>query len=249
MLVQGVLIPVEHLVNDISVVWDDQARVMEYFHIELDAHDILIADGAPAESFRDDNSATLFLNRASRPATADAMPPCAPIIESGEALEWAWTHIAARAVTNWAGAASELWTDDPDLHLMVDGRRIDAASVEGERVTFALPRAARSIAIASRTAIPAVTGKNTDLRRLGVALAGIVLHRGSVSDVLPLDDPRLSDGFTGFKDGHRWTKGMAQLPASFMPISDPACALELMVVGSLRYRAPLGGTAILKRSA
>ena len=35
---------------------------MEYFHIELDTHDVIIAEGALAESFIDDDSRGMFHN-------------------------------------------------------------------------------------------------------------------------------------------------------------------------------------------
>jgi hypothetical protein len=58
----GVLIPAEFLVNHRSIVWDDFAREVTVYHLELDAHDILLANGAPAESYRDDGNRWLFRN-------------------------------------------------------------------------------------------------------------------------------------------------------------------------------------------
>ncbi len=39
----GVLIPVENLVNHRSIVWDEAARVVEYYHVELEDHDVVLA--------------------------------------------------------------------------------------------------------------------------------------------------------------------------------------------------------------
>ena len=49
---KDVLIPASALVNGQSVVGAAPDRV-EYWHVELDAHDILIAEGLPAESYLD----------------------------------------------------------------------------------------------------------------------------------------------------------------------------------------------------
>ncbi|MDR3532868.1 MAG: DUF4347 domain-containing protein, partial [Rhodopila sp.] len=49
----GVLIPVEFLVNHKTILWDDRAQEVEIYHVELDSHDLLLANGAPAESYRD----------------------------------------------------------------------------------------------------------------------------------------------------------------------------------------------------
>jgi len=60
--VDGALIPVEHLINGHSVLWDAIAGVVEYYHVELPEHDVLIADGAPAESYKEDGNRDLFRN-------------------------------------------------------------------------------------------------------------------------------------------------------------------------------------------
>lgn len=54
LLIDGVLIPARHLVNGRSIRFDESAlasETLEYFHIELDTHEVIYADGLPAESF------------------------------------------------------------------------------------------------------------------------------------------------------------------------------------------------------
>jgi Hint domain len=41
----GVLIPVEFLVNHRSIIWDDRAQEVTVFHLELDLHDVFLVDG------------------------------------------------------------------------------------------------------------------------------------------------------------------------------------------------------------
>ncbi len=60
--IDGALIPVEFLVNHRSILWDDRAQEVPVYHIELASHDVLIANGAPAESYRDDGNRWLFQN-------------------------------------------------------------------------------------------------------------------------------------------------------------------------------------------
>jgi hypothetical protein len=52
LFVDGILIPVKHLVNGRSVVPAkmDDSEVIEYFHIELETHEVIFAEGAPAET-------------------------------------------------------------------------------------------------------------------------------------------------------------------------------------------------------
>jgi Hint domain len=55
--IDGVLIPAKYLVNGISIVDDakPEALSLTYFHIELDTHEVILAEGLAVESFlRDD---------------------------------------------------------------------------------------------------------------------------------------------------------------------------------------------------
>ena len=62
MFVDGMLIPAGLLVNGVSILQRDRVDVVEYFHVELDTHDVILAEGAPAESFADDFSRGMFAN-------------------------------------------------------------------------------------------------------------------------------------------------------------------------------------------
>jgi Hint domain len=54
LLVEGVLIQAGALVNGTSIVRETAVpSVIDYYHVELDAHALLLAEGAPAESFVD----------------------------------------------------------------------------------------------------------------------------------------------------------------------------------------------------
>jgi hypothetical protein len=57
----GVLIPVKHLVNGTTVA-QIAVPTVSYFHIELDRHDILRANGLPAESYLDTGDRAHFEN-------------------------------------------------------------------------------------------------------------------------------------------------------------------------------------------
>jgi Hint domain len=64
LFMDGVLIPVEHLVNGGSVAparMDDR-DVIEYFHIELETHEVVYAEGAPAETWQAINGREGFAN-------------------------------------------------------------------------------------------------------------------------------------------------------------------------------------------
>jgi hypothetical protein len=63
-LIDGVLIAVQHLVNGRSIApakMDDR-EVIEYFHVELETHEVIFAEGAPAETFYLTNGREHFAN-------------------------------------------------------------------------------------------------------------------------------------------------------------------------------------------
>lgn len=51
--IDGVLIPASHLVNGMTICAADPEGLdtLEYFHFELDTHDVVLANGAPAETY------------------------------------------------------------------------------------------------------------------------------------------------------------------------------------------------------
>ncbi len=64
----GVLVPAELLVNGSTIRRLAPPDGFDYVHVELDRHDVLLAEGAPAESFIDLESRWMFENAAEAPA-------------------------------------------------------------------------------------------------------------------------------------------------------------------------------------
>lgn len=98
----GVLVPAAALVNGISIVQAEVVDQVEYFHLELDGHAVILAECAPAESFVDDDSRGMFHNAGEYRALYPDAPSgparyCAPRVEEGELLESLRTKLAARA--------------------------------------------------------------------------------------------------------------------------------------------------------
>ena len=75
-LVGGALIPVRYLMNG-ATIRQEWADKITYLHVELDAHDVLLAEGLPCESFLDTGNRGAFA-----PAAAALRPwrPPAPMI-------------------------------------------------------------------------------------------------------------------------------------------------------------------------
>ena len=82
------LIPAECLVNGSTIHRDFGRNRVDYFHIELDAHEVVLAEGAGSETFIDDGSRLQFHNAADAPPDARAEPAFyAPRIEGGPVLD------------------------------------------------------------------------------------------------------------------------------------------------------------------
>jgi len=207
------------------------------YHLELDTHDVLIADGAPAESYRDDGNQRLFQNVNPQWDHAPAPPPCAPIVTNGPVVAALWTGLLQLA---GPGPAIEL-TDDPDLHLLVDGVRVDASEVRDCCHAFDIDAAGAALRIASRADAPAELGLSHEQRRLGVAVQRIVLRAPGLTIELDAASPSLCQGFHGYEadDGLRWTDGDAALP----PALAAACAY-----GPVRIELHLGGSTCYRRT-
>jgi hypothetical protein len=128
-------------------------------------------------------------------------------------------------------------TDDPDLHLLVDGQRVDGKAQAGGIYMFRLPRRPDSVRVISRAGSPGELGIARDHRLLGVALQQAVVWRGPQMRLIEASDPALVHGFHQFEksNGLRWTDGDALLSATLFDGIHGACDVELHVGCTTRY--------------
>ena len=217
-LLGEVLIPASSLINGTTIRQESAERVT-YWHVELESHDLLVAENLPTESYLDMGNRGFF----PRPGQAtalhavpDAAPAthadfCRPFHAAGPVVEFVRERLAARALLlNWTPVENPL----AGLHLVVDGRRVEA-EVQGLSARFLVPATAEAVWLESDTVVPAMVGGGADLRTLGVCVGKLVIDDGFGSQVVMADDPRLSAGFHHVEEGpQRWTAGRARLPAS-----------------------------------
>ena len=99
MMLDGQLIPAWRLINGVSIIQPDAVDSVTYYHVELDTHDVLLANGAAAESFLDDDCRAQFQNAAefqARYPDARPIPALARRLEDGFALQLIQDRIADR---------------------------------------------------------------------------------------------------------------------------------------------------------
>lgn len=121
----GVLIPIRYLVNGSTIRQERRTRVT-YWHIELDAHDVISAEGLACESFLDTGNRDAFVEgegaMQAHPDFARAVwaaEACAPLLIEGPAVE-----ATRRRLTAEAEALGHRRSDEAALHLAVGARRL-----------------------------------------------------------------------------------------------------------------------------
>ena len=87
MLLDGYLVPAEELVDGAGVVREPVRGDIHYVHIELEAHDVIRAEGALSETFLDDDSRAQFHNAAEYAGCGGPTSYCAPRLTGGYALQ------------------------------------------------------------------------------------------------------------------------------------------------------------------
>jgi Hint domain len=249
----GVLVPIRLLINGSTIRRESRPSVV-YYHVELRHHDVLLAEGLPAESYLDTGNRGMFANGgAVRTAHAnfDAAPAVretgsrAPFVSRPEDVEPLWRSLADRALAlGFPPLSLQTFSDDPDLHILIGGRRLNPIQRVNGRYDFALPRGGAAPVLRSRTGRPSASRPWFDDRRdLGVRIKCITLRSCDGPVALPLDHEMLTDGWWNVETVAgtpcRWTAGAARLPRL------PSGILEVTVDGVVPY--PVASSAEPRR--
>jgi hypothetical protein len=220
-LVDGALVPARLLVNHRSVTEEADMMDVNYFHVELDQHDIIFAEGAAAETYLDTGNRNIFENNPVTSLHVDMsvgerlrMPQdgaCMPLVTDPEAVFPIWQRIADRAgVEVYEGG--EPAVGDAGIRLVAGTRTLRPVVTEGDRMIFALPRDTTEVRLVSAAARPSKARPWLDDRRdLGVAVKAISADETAIA----LDGPSLGAGWWDVEmtgtSSFRWTNGSASV--------------------------------------
>ena len=249
LFLENLLIPARMLVNGTTVTREEDWQAVTYYHVELDAHDILLADGLPAESYLDTGNRSMFANAGS---AMDLHPDmtndqarregesCHPFASDVERVQPIWQRLADRAETmGYQRPEAPVTTVEPNLRLQVGDRQIAPIAVKGGRFTFVLPARSGPVRLVSRDVMPAdLLPWLDDRRQLGVMVSRVTVTRGGEMETIPMDHPSLTAGWWDLeRDGYhmtRWTNGDAELPVW----GDRPGVLEVDVCATQNYFLP-----------
>jgi hypothetical protein len=247
----GRLVPARMLVNGSSIVLDQSIETFTYYHVELERHGILLAEGLPAESYLDTGNRGNFSNHASvsiapdfavHAAHKDWSEAAAPLATERAIVEPIWQRLNDRAAALGLAGSGDMTastTDDSGLHLLTAaGDVLHPVRVRGEKHLFIVPARAGALTLRSRTFRPADSfGAYVDDRRaLGVLVGEIVRTSGRQSQrfVAHLTADTLAGWHRPESATARWTNGNATLP--FNDDTAQPAVLEIRIMQTGPYK-------------
>ena len=249
--VEGTLICARQLVNGTTIRQERDWTAVDYYHVELEQHAILLAEGLPAESYIDTGNSGFFANSGQpmvlHPDLTDETGyptreagSCAPFVWDEASVRPVWQRLAERAALIGRPVPQRATTTDPGLRLRtkLTGRRtIEPIYSDGNLVIFVLPSRSRGVRLLSRAQSPTDARPwLEDRRHLGVRVKRIVLRSADELREIPVDHPDLTRGWWAVeRDGQamsRWTDGEAVLP---LPAMSGTVMLEIHLAGSMTY--------------
>ncbi len=247
-VVGEVLIPAMALINGTTITQEDVDSVT-YWHVELESHDILLAENMPAESYLEMGNRGFFAESGVVDLSASPDAPvvthadfCRPFHTEGALVEVVRAQLGARATRlGWRLEGAGAGRPPPPGRWRAD-RAARARNVGAlHPAWWGRDRMARLGHQYSRRMISA----SPDRRSLGVCVAALSIDDGfGAPRGMAIDDPRLCVGFHAVeRDGDtawRWTAGRARLPASLWEGLDDDTFLRVDLAGPAlpRWVAP-----------
>ncbi len=228
----GCLVPAKALVNGRSIA-QERRRHLTYYHIELETHDILLAEGLAAESYLDTGNRRLFESAdgdGERAGEAGGSPReargCAPLVQTGPILAAIRARIDSRLPTRGV-------TSDPGVRALANGQALPVSLLDSLTYAVELPAEPADILLVSNVVVPAELHPDAEDRRiLGLGVAQLFTVSQGKAEAVPLDSPLLAAGWHALETACRWTNGSALVPAT---LTAGATTLLVRLAGKTVY--------------
>ncbi len=216
LFIDGCLIPAKILVNGRSIVQEPRDRI-SYFHVELESHDILLAESLPVESYLETGNRNFFENSGAAMVLHPHMAQtkreaegCAPFLEAGDIV----TRIRARLLERLPKLRQ---SHDCRLRALTEQGALPVTVVDSLTYRIDLIQPCANVVLVSNAMVPAeYDAASRDRRRLGLDIASLEVETASGSRAIRLDEPTLRSGWHNDEDTHRWTNGEALVPSSLL---------------------------------
>jgi hypothetical protein len=249
--VDGKLICARQLVNGATIRQETDWTAVDYYHVELDQHAVLVAEGLPAESYIDTGNSGFFDNSGAplvlHPDLTDetnhptrAAGSCEPFVWDEANVRPVWQRLADRAAAIGHAIPQRATTTEANLRIRVrdhGNNRGTPIYADSNLAIFVLPRGATHVRLLSHAQSPTEARPWLDDRRsLGVRVKRIVLRGENELREVPMDHPGLTKGWWDIeRDGQimsRWTDGDAVVP---LPAMNGHVMLEVHLAGEMVY--------------
>ncbi|MHB1304387.1 MAG: Hint domain-containing protein [Acidiphilium sp.] len=216
----GVLVPAVLLVNGATIVRDEAAFAVTYYHVELDRHAVIVAENLPAETYRDNGNRDRFAAGLGEPGAP--MPACAPLAIGGDSLRAVRASLHRRALALGYkivhGSLVEALVEMPEGKCIVRPRR------HAGRLIFDLPQPAARLVLRTRAGRAADADAASEDRRLLGLCVGALRADGRLVTV------RHGAGWHERAPGDRGRWSMA---AAELALPRPAWRISIDLLGSI----------------
>jgi hypothetical protein len=232
--VEGKLICARQLANGTTIRRENGLAVVEYLHVELDKHAILVSEGLTTESYLDTGNRGFFADSGEplvlHPDLTDEsdrpvreLASCAPFVWDEDSVRPVWENLARRAAVLGQPTPKHDTIADPEIRILAGDRLLRPKNAKGGVYQFILPSGLTEVQILSRAASPTFARPwLEDHRYLGLYVERIVIRGTNDWQEVPLDHPGLTLGWWKQEGSgetlRRWTNGAAVLPLSVMEL-------------------------------
>lgn len=261
--INGNLIPSRMLVNNASIVkYDMGSSNFATYHIECDAHVIVVANGALAESYLDTNHSVSknVVLLGEKNWHRDAAAPLCTDTNIVRPLSNALAIRAQKLGYEVSTLDNGLYTNDPDFYLETEeGRKIYPYKINNGNYFFFLPKTVSNLFLVSRTFSPSeVEGPYVDDRRLlGVMIGEISFYTPNMKEIHVTTHlhKKTLPGWHDHEFGRfRWISSRASLPLSeiwgeLCKVRENVVLFKIEVIHNGKYKIKNEKNKIIKKTS